>query len=75
MYLIPQPLVLAPPRDYGLLYAVYVDSEEILRYAQHDMKRQNDERTKRRNDKNDNVAVNPSITFNPLHTHSRVTKM
>ena len=36
MYLIPQPLVLAPPRDDGLLYAVYVDSEEILHFVQND---------------------------------------
>jgi hypothetical protein len=31
---IPQPLVLAPPRDDGLLYAVYVDGEEILHFVQ-----------------------------------------
>ena len=36
MYLIPQPLVLAPPRDDGLLYAVYVDGEEILHFVQND---------------------------------------
>ena len=29
--------MLAPPRDDGLLYAVYVDGEEILRCAQDDI--------------------------------------
>ena len=38
---------------------------EMLRYAQHDMERQNDERTKRLND---NVAVNPVITVNTVNT-------
>ena len=37
MYLIPQPLVLAPPRDDGLLYALYVDGEEILHFVQNDI--------------------------------------
>ena len=29
--------MLAPPRDDGLLYAVYVDGEEILHFAQNDI--------------------------------------